>query len=127
MRVAITTWQERISPLFDTSQWLQITDVDEDGLKSHLEYMGDQPPLAKVEKLKNLRADILICGAITRPVYMELIRSGMAVHPFICGRVEEVLEVYRRNRKIEGRFAMPGYGRRLRQRNRHQRGGRHSF
>jgi predicted Fe-Mo cluster-binding NifX family protein len=126
MRVAITVWQERISPLFDTSQWLQVVDVDDEELKSHLEYMGDQLPLAKVEKLKNLRADLLICGAITRPVYLDILRSGITVHPFICGRAEEVLEAYLRNKRIEGRFAMPGYGRRLRQRNRPQRG-RRSF
>ncbi len=117
-KIAITVWQDRISPVFDSSQWLQVFDASGESVDSRLEHIGDQSPLARVERLKDLDVDILICGAITRSLHMALVSSGMDVYPFVCGDVNTVLHDLLQNRKIDSRFAMPGYGRQMRKRNR---------
>ena len=118
MKVAISIWQDRISPVFDSSQWLQVVDVDGKEATSRREHIGDRPPFAKVELLQDLSIDVLICGAVTRQLHIDLVRSGIAVYPFVCGRADEVLDDFLRDRRIDSRFAMPGYGRRTRRRNR---------
>ena len=117
MRVAITVWQDRISPVFDQSQWLHIFDVNGEQVDLHREYIGG-PPFGKVERLKELAVDILICGAVTRPLHIDLVASDIDVFPFVCGNVNAVLDVFLKQNKIDSRFVMPGYGRRARKRNR---------
>ncbi|MBN1482303.1 dinitrogenase iron-molybdenum cofactor biosynthesis protein [candidate division KSB1 bacterium] len=116
MRIAITTWQGRISPVFDSSQWLQLFDDSGVRLFSEREYIGDEAPFGKVERIKKLGADILICGAITRPLQFDLANSNIRVYPFVCGDVAAVLDAFIRQHDIDDRFAMPG--RRRRRRNR---------
>ena len=118
MKVAITVWQDRISPVFDSSQWLQVHDINGDHVDVHREHIGGRSPFEKVERLKELGVDILLCGAVTRALHISLISAGMDVYPFVCGSADAVLKDLLKNRKIDRRFAMPGYGRQIRKRSR---------
>lgn len=116
MKIAITTWQNRISPVFDTSQRLQLFDESGHRINCDREYIGNESPFGKAARIKELGVDILICGAITRPVQFDLANSNIRVYPFVCGDVATVLDTFLQQHLIDDRFAMPG--RRRRRRNR---------
>lgn len=118
MRIAITEHENRISPVFDSSQWLHVFDADGNDIEMHQEYIGDRSPFGKIVRLKDLGVDVLICGAITRPLQFDLINEHIQVYPFVCGDANAILDDFLKNKRIDGRFAMPGYGQRRRRRQR---------
>ena len=109
MRIAITEHENRISPVFDSSQWLHVFDADDDHVKELREYIGDRSPFGKIIRLKDLGVDVLICGAITRPLQFDLVNEQIKVYAFICGEVKAVLNDFLKNKRIDRQFAMPGY------------------
>ena len=114
-RIAITVWQDRVSPVFDTSQWLRIFDFQEGKVDVRLENIGTLTAFGKAQRLEELAVDVLICGAITRPLHIDLISSGIDVIPFVCGAVDAVVESFLTHKNLS-RFAMPGYKRQNRRR-----------
>jgi predicted Fe-Mo cluster-binding NifX family protein len=124
MKIAISIWQDRISPVFDKSQCLQIFMVNDEKVDSRLENIGERSALSKVEWLTELSIDVLICGAITRSLHFDLLAAEIEVWPFICGPTELILDDFLTHNKIDNRFFMPGYGRQNRRRNRRGPSGR---
>jgi predicted Fe-Mo cluster-binding NifX family protein len=120
MRIAITEHENRISPVFDSSQWLYVFDADETSVESFRDYIGNRSPFGKIVRLKDLDVDVLICGAITRPLQFDLFHEHIQVYPFVCGDAKAILDDFLKNKRIDGQFTMPGYGQRRRRR---QRGG----
>jgi len=108
MRVAIPTWENRISPVFDTAMHLLVVDIEnnrEIARKTH----SLAPSLrSHIETLTQLGIDRLICGAITRPLFEGLVRTGIQIIPNMCGNVEEILKDITAGKQFQLRFAMPG-------------------
>jgi len=121
MRIAIPQWQGRVSPVFDVAGNLLLIDVDngeESRREQHRLLGGD--PLARVAELLALRPEILICGAISKPVEARLASAGVRVIGFICGPVDEVLGAFLGGELSKQAFIMPGcqgWRRRLGRRN----------
>lgn len=113
MKVAITAWENRISPVFDSASTLLIAEIKNSEIIARA-YEPFNP--AKVshlaEALKNMGIDILICGAISKILSNVIEFSGITLIPFIGGNVEEVLECYTNGRKIVPEFLLPGCGQR---------------
>jgi predicted Fe-Mo cluster-binding NifX family protein len=112
MRVAIPTWAGRVSPVFDVARELLVVDLDHDEelrRESHsLESVG---VAQRVAAIGTLGIEILICGAISRPLETMVTASGVRLLPHICGDVEEVLRAFRTGRLSEDRLLhMPGCG-----------------
>lgn len=64
-RIAIPTWNGRISPVFDTALRLLLVDVRQRGEHSRFEIDISEPFLpSKTMRLTELRVETLICGAI---------------------------------------------------------------
>jgi predicted Fe-Mo cluster-binding NifX family protein len=62
----------------------------------------------RVIRLRNLGVDVLICGAISRPLAFMITGLGIELLPHIRGRIDEVLNAYLTSRLTEQRFSMPG-------------------
>lgn len=118
MNVAISIWQDRISPVFDTSQCLQIFTVNGEQVDSRRENISERLALSKIQWLTELGIDVLICGAITPSLHFDVLAAGIEVWPFACGYAELILNDFLTNNKIDSRFFMPGYGRQNRRRGR---------
>ena len=128
MRIAVPVWRERVSPVFDVAGSLLLVDA-EDGARtrrSDANVQGDDIG-ARVQTLTELGVDVLICGAISRPLEAMLTAAGVKVVAQVCGGVEDVLDAYRSGSLGDPAFAMPGCcGRRRRSRCRSRgRGERH--
>ncbi|MBA7631033.1 hypothetical protein ES703_38560 [subsurface metagenome] len=108
-KIAIPEWQGCVSAVFDFANRLLLIDIDGNEEINRAEIaLPDEPVLQRVTSLKNLGVDVLICGAISRPLSFMITGLGIEVLPYISGRIDEVLNAYLTGRLTEQRFSMPG-------------------
>ncbi|VBB42667.1 Putative radical SAM domain-containing transcription regulator TrmB (modular protein) [uncultured Desulfatiglans sp.] len=109
MKVALTVWEDRISPLFDSAGMLLVADIDRDGLSGRrLVPFAFDSPLTRAARLADLGIKVLICGGISES-YANLIEvRGIRIVPFAAGPVERVLEAYLNGNLDREDFRMPG-------------------
>ncbi|MGD9210399.1 MAG: NifB/NifX family molybdenum-iron cluster-binding protein [Desulfobacteraceae bacterium] len=95
MQVALTVWEDRISPLFDAASKLLIVQIH-DGriLTKHLEQFECSSILFCAARLDNLGISVLICGGISEFSEKLIEARGIRVLSFTSGVVEKVLEDY---------------------------------
>ena len=125
MKVAIPTWNGRVSPVFDVAKRLVVVKLEGDREVSREEAVIEETPLAaRAKRVGELGVNVLICGAISMPLEAILVSAGVRVIPHTCGTVEEVIQAFASGQLTDETFLMPGCcGRRGRFRGRH-RGGR---
>ncbi|AEJ60984.1 Dinitrogenase iron-molybdenum cofactor biosynthesis protein [Spirochaeta thermophila DSM 6578] len=110
MRVAISEWNGVVAPVFDASQKVRI--FDEGSGHGEVREFSSPLPSAKVYELLGWGVDLLICGAISRPLAEMLESAGVRTVSFVRGEVEEVWEAWNQGRLATGSFTMPGCRRR---------------
>jgi predicted Fe-Mo cluster-binding NifX family protein len=71
-------------------------------------------PTQRARRLTELEVNVLICGAISRPLAEMVSASGVVVIPWVSGPVEGVLRAYLTKRLSDSRWRMPGCRGRLR-------------
>lgn len=125
MRVAIPTWEGRISPVFDTARHLVCFDVTGECCEPAGEMTMSSDLLhAKLATLNALRADVLLCGAISRPLAETVSAGGIRVIPFLAGEVNDVVAAFASGQVAHNCYRMPGCHGRRRHRQRRHCGGR---
>ncbi len=109
MKVALTIWEGRISPVFDSARRIAIFEIA-DGKFSPLgeEILPEISYPAKANRLIHLQIETLICGAISRPLACLVEALGIRLIPFIAGFVEEVLNAYLTDSLLKKQYRMPG-------------------
>ena len=111
MKVALTVWENRISPLFDCARMLLIVDiVDRTETSRHFEPFHYESPFSRAAKLSDLGIEILICGAASNMFANMIEIQGIRVIPFVAGSVDEVLDGYLTNGLCDSKLRMPGCG-----------------
>jgi predicted Fe-Mo cluster-binding NifX family protein len=109
MRIAIPTWESKVSPVLDTASRLLILDAGEEREASRFEIFLDEQDLSRrCFRIQSLGVDILICGAVSRPFLRMLTASGVSVISGISGHCEDVLEACMQGNLAHSRFLMPG-------------------
>ncbi|MGC9455069.1 MAG: NifB/NifX family molybdenum-iron cluster-binding protein [Phycisphaerae bacterium] len=112
MRVAIADFDGRVSPVFDVARHLRVLDVDSGETVAREDVaLTEVHELSRVARLKDLGVDVLICGAVSRPLEAALTSAGMRVIARICGPVEDVVSAYLQGRLLSDAFLMPGASR----------------
>ena len=117
MKIALPIWNDRISPLFDTSGRVLIFDIEGGSAGEWEEHdvQGLIPPM-KVRRIKELGAGVLICGAVSNPVAHLVESAGIELVPWVSGPVDEVIAAFQMGELDRPRYFMPGCGRRRRRR-----------
>ena len=111
MKVALTVWEDRISPLFDTTRMLLIADTGGRGItERHLEPLDCDSPFSRAAKLDELGVKVLICGGISNFLARLIDAYRIQVIPFVTGTVDEVLEAFLDGNLFKKKFRMPGCG-----------------
>ncbi|MCK5542506.1 MAG: DUF5320 family protein [Desulfobacterales bacterium] len=108
MKIALTIWGNRISPVFDSARKLIIVEVQNNKVVNRqYELLNSEMASDLNETLTNLGINVLICGAISKRFSDMIETSKIKLISFITGQIDVVLEAYIKN-KIVTEFLMPG-------------------
>ena len=109
MKVALTVWNGRISPVFDVSRKILVLDIRNGVVADRREEAIEGiDPAQKAGKLAEWQVRELICGAVSRPLAGLFAAYGIRTIPFIAGDAEEVIEAYLARKLPNRSMAMPG-------------------
>ena len=109
MRIAISIWEDKISPVFDTASKLLIIDKNTQKESSRSEAnLLEQNMSQRCSFIRGLDLDVLICGAVSRQFSEMLKASGLKIISGISGPAEDVLEAYLQGVLLRSGFFMPG-------------------
>ena len=108
-KLALPVWRETISTVCDFSRRVLLIDVQGNREISRREMsLPDEPALQRAARLKRLGVQVLVCGAISRPLAWFVTQAGIRLVPFVSGQVDEVLAAYLCGRLEDPRFLLPG-------------------
>ena len=109
MRIAIPIWEDKVSPVFDTASRLLIVKLEDQREVSRFETsLNEQDISRRCFRIQELGVDILVCGAISRPLSSMLMAFGINIIPWITGNPEDVLKAYMQGTLYHPNFLMPG-------------------
>ncbi len=122
MKVALATWNGRVSPVFDVARQVVLLDIEEGRVVSRREEaLPGTEPQAQADRLAALGSQTLICGAISKAMAGLLAAVNVRVIPFTAGDIEAVLAGWLAGNLPDPALSMPGC---CGQRRRHRAGGR---
>jgi predicted Fe-Mo cluster-binding NifX family protein len=123
MKVVLPIDGDRISPVLDVARSFALVTAGSDGTVNRQEVLiADADPIAKVRRIAELGARVLICGALSWPLEAMFTSAGMRVIPNTCGPLDEVAAAFFAGDLTERAFLLPGCpDRQHRHRHRHGR------
>jgi predicted Fe-Mo cluster-binding NifX family protein len=110
MKIAIPVWNGVVSSVFDFAHSLLLVDIENGQQMSRSEIsLSPESAAQRASRLKSLGINVLICGAISRPLMCMLTASGIDVLPYVTGPVDRILQAYRTGRLGQPQFVSPGF------------------
>ena len=109
MKIAVPVWQNNVSSVFDFANKLLLVEL-ENGLEigRNEVVFAEQSSPERAAKLRQLGVNVLICGAISRPLAYMLSSSGIDLLPFVTGSIEQILTAYKTGNLSLPQYALPG-------------------
>lgn len=109
MKIAITAWGNRVSPVFDSARTLLIAEIEEQTIKdkTYVEFRpGDLQELTV--RLAQMNVSTLICGAISAKPTDTITESRIRLISFVTGNVMDILKNFASRQTIDPAYMMPG-------------------
>ncbi len=98
MKVAIPVWQGRIAPVLDSAHCLNVVELSGGNESDRLQIdLGDTNPRLRALELIRLKPDVVLCGAISRPLHCMLAGAGIRIIAGLSGEVSNALSDYLRD------------------------------
>ena len=109
MKLAIPVWDDCVSTVLDFSDCLLVVDFESRAInnRSMVDFAGNTI-VEKVARLRKLDIEVLLCGAVSRPLERMIMASGIDIIPFLRGRVDDVLNAYFSGHLPGPAFMLPG-------------------
>ncbi|MGD9823460.1 NifB/NifX family molybdenum-iron cluster-binding protein [Desulfobacter sp.] len=109
MKIAITTWGNRVSPVFDAAKTLLIADI-ENQIIHNKKYETFQPDdiISLAALLNREKVTALVCGAISESSAARLVENKIRMFAFVTGNAMDILDCLARHNTIKPAFMMPG-------------------
>jgi len=111
MKIGLTVWNERISPVFDAARQMLVLDIEDGQVAARNVLQLDAASASPLERIGQLRAsgvEVLICGALSNSFASLLAQSGIRVIAFVAGSVPEVVAAYMSGLLPAQEYTMPG-------------------
>lgn len=109
MRIGIPYRMKRVSPVFDVSKHLLLVDIEHSTeVARYKKTLAETDLVSRVCYVVDLGVELLICGAISRPLKLILEAKGLDVIGQVCGDTEEILEAFLQGNLSHQSFLMPG-------------------
>lgn len=94
-RIAIPVFGDRISNRIDCCEEFMLFTVEKRKIrKTEILCIRQMDPLSRLNRLLDLRVDVLICNGITEFYLHKLGFSEMIIIPWISGKIQDVLKRY---------------------------------
>ena len=108
MKMALTVWENRISPMFDAAHMLLVVEIENTKITNRC-YVPSYPefPSRLAAMLVEMDVEIFICGAISEMPANILEAKGIKLYPFITGDTGKVIEAYAKTFQSCRRFQCP--------------------
>lgn len=111
MKIALTVWGNRISPVFDSAQTLLVAQIKNDKVIKKSYESFDSNSAGFPDDFKKMGISVLICGAISEKPANLIALSGIKLIPFVTGNAAQLLDLYLNNNPVSAAYFMPGYPR----------------
>ncbi len=109
MRIAVSIWEDKVSPVLDTATKLLVIEGGIQKKGSRFEVFLIKKDISqRCSFIRKLAIDVLICGAVSRLFSGMLNASGIKIISGISGPAEDVLEAYFNGNLLQPKFLMPG-------------------
>ncbi|CCK80993.1 NifB/NifX family molybdenum-iron cluster-binding protein [Desulfobacula toluolica] len=109
MKLAITIWGNRISPVFDAAGTLLVAEIkDRMIIKKKYASFNPETPSDLIKTLKKMKVSVLICGAISTKPADLIVESDIKLISFVTGNALKLLDNIAQKQTIEKTFMMPG-------------------
>ncbi|MFC2119847.1 NifB/NifX family molybdenum-iron cluster-binding protein [Bacteroidota bacterium] len=109
-KIAISIFHDRVASRLDSAENLMLVTADDGKVKSReLILLRGEDPLRKIDKIIQLKPDVLICGGLTKICEDKLGNSNIKIFPWIQGKTEYILSLCLRNKFIDGDFDRGNY------------------
>jgi predicted Fe-Mo cluster-binding NifX family protein len=108
MRVALPVFQDRLSPVFDSTCLMRVFSLDEQAHRDEEPSVkiDSAHPHVRIEEVLNRAVDVVICAAISRECQSLLISQGVRVLAGVAGPIDEVLSAFCENRLNEKQYRL---------------------
>ncbi len=114
MRVAIPLFGERVAPRFECASSALVADVDSTGVHGRQTYpLVGLPVPAKLQLLRSLGVEVLVCGGMSGFYARRLQRGGVRLYTNVMGTAEAALNELAAGNLRQG-WREPGGPRRFR-------------
>jgi predicted Fe-Mo cluster-binding NifX family protein len=110
VKLAVTVWGNRISPVFDSSSTLLVAEIANRKI-SGLYYTAFDPQSADdlIHTLKKHHVTTLVCGAISKTPAGLILNQHIHLIPFVTGNVRHFLDSFALNQTVGKKHRMPGF------------------
>ncbi len=109
MKIAITIWGNRISPVFDAAHTLLVARVENRRiLKKMYTPFDPDSPQDLIRILKKMKTTTLICGAISTKPADFIVENDIKLISFVTGNALDFLDSFATRQAIEKVNMMPG-------------------
>ena len=108
MKIAITVWGNRISPVFDSAQTILLAHIESGKIvEQRREFLPRLVASGLARMVADKEIDTLICGAISERPAQIIQQSGITLFSFVGGNAENFLDAFAAGQSLE-LFMMPG-------------------
>ena len=113
VKLAVTVWGNRISPVFDSARTLLIAELADKKISGHY-YTALDPgaPVDLIRTLKKNKVNIMVCGAISKTSADLITDHQVHLITFVTGNVRQFLDSFAENCTVEKKHMMPGFNHR---------------
>ncbi|HSL60450.1 MAG TPA: NifB/NifX family molybdenum-iron cluster-binding protein [Desulfotignum sp.] len=113
MKLAVTVWGNRISPVFDSAHTLLIAELTDKKISG--QYYTELDPGAPVDLIRTLKknkVNLLVCGAISKTAADLITDQQIHLISFVTGNVRQFLDSFALNCTVGKKHMMPGFNHR---------------
>ncbi len=119
MKAAFSVWDTRIAPLLDTARNLHLVECREGEPVCETDHLLADDLPQRCAWLAEQDLEVLVCGAVSRPLQEQLAAAHIRLIPFVAGDVREVIRAWQNGTLHGSAFTMPGCCGRRRMRAQH--------
>jgi len=110
MKIALPVWHGQVSSVFDFAHKLLLIELDNGEEKGRQDIaLVEQNGPKRAILLKQLDVNILICGAISRPLAEIISGLGIQVLPFVKGPTDQIINAFKTGSLSQPQYALPGF------------------